>query len=64
MTNMLTGSGGVINDDIIKITTIACLLKCLMKAGVNKPIVDSKNEMTGNWKTMPQPSKSHVIKLK
>ena len=48
MTSMLTGSGGVINEDIIKIATTACLLKCLMKAGVNKPIVDSKNEMTGN----------------
>ena len=64
MTTILTGSGGVINDDIIKIATTACLLKCLIKAGVNRPIVESKNDITGNWKTMPQPSKSHVIKLK
>ena len=48
MTTILTGSGGVINDDMIKIATTACLLKCLMKAGVNKPIVDNKNEITGN----------------
>ena len=48
ITNILTGSGGVINDDKTKIATTACLLKCLMKAGVNKPIVDNKNEITGN----------------
>ena len=51
-------------DDIIKIQTKACLLYCLINAGVRTPIIDSTKETTGNWKIKPEPKSNQIRKLK
>jgi hypothetical protein len=43
-----TGSGGVINEERIKIVTTAWRRKWRIKGGVNIPIADKNKDSTGN----------------